>query len=176
MLNAHSFSTPRLLLPPLTRAHLPEMAAVLGDPEVGRYVGGDDLNDETIAAQMAMFADEWAKRGYGQSAAMLRSTNEFVGRIGLHYWPQWDDVELGYILKRSAQGAGLAAEGATAWIAWAESAPGIDSIIANIDPRNVASVGLATKLGFVFERRDMTPTGKPTVIYRLSTRSGESLI
>lgn len=145
------------------------MTAVLGDPDVGRYVGGDDLNDETIAAQTAMFSDEWTKRGYGQSAAILRGTNEFVGRIGLHYWPQWDDVELGYVLKRSAQGTGLAAEGAAAWINWAESASGIDSIIANIDPRNVASIGLAKKLGFVFERRDVTPTGKPTVIYRLST-------
>ena len=174
MLNAHFLSTSRLLLPPLTRSHLLEMKALYSDPEVGRYVGGDHLNDETISAQTAKFSDEWTKLGYGQSAAMLRSTNEFVGRIGLHYWPHWDEVELGYVLKRSAQGAGLAAEGATAWISWSESAPGIDSIIANIDPQNAASIGLATKLGFVFERRDVTPTGKPTVIYRLSTRSGES--
>jgi RimJ/RimL family protein N-acetyltransferase len=33
----------------------------------------------------------------------------------LHPWPQWDEVELGYVLARHAQGRGLAAEAARVW-------------------------------------------------------------
>ncbi|MGJ9412349.1 GNAT family N-acetyltransferase [Aeromicrobium sp. CF4.19] len=162
-------STSRLLLPPLTRDHLIDMSELYADPEVARYVGGDALTAERIAEQVGRFEQEWTTRGYGQSAVILRTSSEFVGRIGLHYWPHWDEVELGYILKRSAQGIGLASEGSRAWIAWAGSTVDIDSLIANIAPRNAPSIALAERLGFTFERHDVTPTGKPTLIYRLLT-------
>ncbi len=161
--------TERLLLPPLEPGHFADLADVYSDPDVGRYVGGDDLNAENISRQLAGFVQEWSERGYGQSAAILKDTGEFIGRIGLHYWPNWDDVELGYILRRSAQGLGYATEGSRAWIDWARADLHIDSLIANIDPRNQPSIDLAHKLGFTFERDDHTPTGKPTAIYRLPT-------
>ena len=125
------------------------------------------MTDETIPIQVADFADEWEARGCGQSAVILRASGKFIGRIGMHYWPQWDELELGYVLARSAQGAGLATEGASAWIAWAKSTTPTDYLIANIHPDNAASIGLAKKLGFEFARHDVTPSGLPTLIYRL---------
>lgn len=169
MPDSGKLSTRRLRLPPLTRNHTEDLTAIYGDPEVARYVGGDRLTDETIPLQVAAFADEWAEHGYGQSAVILRESGEFVGRIGLHYWPQWDEIELGYILARSAQGTGLATEGAQAWLAWAKSAAKIDYVIANIHPENAASIGLAKKLQFELSRHDVTPSGQPTLIYRLDT-------
>jgi RimJ/RimL family protein N-acetyltransferase len=87
--------------------------------------------------------------------------------MGLHFWPAWNEVELGYVLGQWAQGKGLAFEGSTRWIEWAKSEPGIDHLIANIHPDNAASIGLAKKLGFTFSRHDTTPSGLPTLIYRL---------
>ncbi len=113
------------------------------------------------------FADEWEGRGYGQNATILRETGQFIGRIGLHYWPEWDEVELGYVLARSAQGRGLATEGARAWLDIAAAIPDLDHVIANIHPENHSSTRLAEKLGFAFGRHDTTPSGQPTLIYRL---------
>jgi RimJ/RimL family protein N-acetyltransferase len=160
-------STARLLLSPLTREHTADLITLYADPDVARYVGGDALDARTIPLQAARFADEWSARGYGQSAVVERETGAFVGRIGLHHWAAWDEVELGYVLAAAAQGRGLAAEGSRAWIEWARGARVADHLIAVIDPRNAASVVLAERLGFSPSRPDVTPSGTPVIVYRL---------
>ena len=67
---------------------------------------------------------------------------------------------------------GLATEGCRAWIVWAKQTGSLKSLIANIHPDNTPSIGLAMKLGFVREREDTTPSGLPTLIYRLDIASG----
>lgn len=168
MIDARNLSSDRLNLPPLSIKHGSNLAAVYADPEVARYVGGDRLTPDAISSQVAAFAAEWDQRGYGQSAVIDRSTGEFLGRIGLHFWPGWDEVELGYILGRSAQGKGIAFEGASAWIDWARTSSGVARLIANIHPNNAPSIRLAQKLGFTFGRHDITPSGLPTLIYEIS--------
>ncbi len=165
MIDARALSTARLLLPPLERSHAQALATVYSDPEVSRYIGGKRLTAEVIPLQVNAFADEWRERGYGQSAVILRETG--LGRIGLHYWPVWNEVELGYILSRSVQGRGFATEGAQAWLGVAVKIPDLDHVIANIHPENHPSTRLAEKLGFEFDRHDTTPSGQPTLIYRL---------
>jgi len=160
-------STARLLLPPLTLEHTDRLIALYSDPEVARYVGGDALTDERVALQAQRFVDVWREHGYGQSAVIERETGAFVGRVGLHYWPQWNEVELGYVLAASAQHRGLAAEASAAWIAWSRASLAHDHLIAVIDPRNAASVSLALRLGFAFDRDDVTPTGVAVSVYRL---------
>ncbi|GAB3605523.1 GNAT family N-acetyltransferase [Conyzicola nivalis] len=160
-------STERLLLPPLGLEHADDLVALYSDPEVARYVGGDSLTAQTIPLQAARFAAIWREHGYGQSAVIDRETGEFLGRVGLHYWPGWDEVELGYVLAADAQGRGLAAEAARAWIAWARASLARDHLISVIDPRNAASVTLALRLGFVWDRDDVTPTGVVVAVYRL---------
>lgn len=34
----------------------------------------------------------------------------FLGRIGLHFCPAWNEIELGYVLGKEAQGKGIAFE------------------------------------------------------------------
>lgn len=160
-------ATDRLLLPPLTREHTAALISLYSDPEVARYVGGDTLTPETIPLQAARLADEWRERGYGQSAVLDRETGAFLGRVGLHYWPGWDEVELGYVLAATAQRRGLAAEAATAWIEWSRASLDRDYITAVIDPRNAASIALARRLGFALDRDDATPTGVAVQIFRL---------
>jgi RimJ/RimL family protein N-acetyltransferase len=167
MSDSRTLATERLLLPPLSVEDTGALATVYSDPEVARYIGGDRLTPEAIHLQVADFAQEWQVRGYGQCAVVHRETGQFLGRIGLHYWSIWDEIELGYILSRDSQGQGLATEGCRAWIDWAMENRAIPSLIANIHPKNAASIHLATNLGFTFERNDQTPSGIPTLIYRL---------
>ena len=164
-------STDRLMLPPLGPEHTADLIALYADPEVARYVGGAALTAESIPAQAERFATVWRDRGYGQSAVIDKATGAFLGRVGLHYWPGWNEVELGYVLAASAQHRGIALEASTAWIEWASArehwSSEHDHLIAVIDPRNTASIGLALRLGFSLDRDDVTPTGVAVHIFRL---------
>lgn len=160
-------STDRLLLPPLTLEHTADLVGLYSDPEVARYIGGDELTPEATAAQAERFAGVWREHGFGQSAVIDRRSGAFLGRVGLHYWPAWDEVELGYVLAAHAQHRGLAAEAAAAWIEWARASLERDHLVAVIDPRNVASTGLARRLGFSFDRDDSTPGGVSVRVFRL---------
>ncbi|UEJ84267.1 GNAT family N-acetyltransferase [Brachybacterium halotolerans subsp. kimchii] len=162
-----TFSTERLELSPLTPSDTEDVAELYSDPEVARYVGGERLTPQIIPQQVESFAAEWAERGYGQSAVRERGTGRFIGRIGLHFWEHWNEVELGYVLRADAQGRGFASEGSRAWIRRARDQGIAKRLIANIHPENAASIGLARKLGFAFEREDFVPSGLPTLIYRL---------
>jgi RimJ/RimL family protein N-acetyltransferase len=88
-----------------------------------------------------------------------------VGRAGLHPWPQWDEVELGYVLARSAQGRGYATEAASVWIDTALGKLGLSRITAVIHPDNHPSRDLATRLGFRVHRSDVAPSGAAVVVY-----------
>jgi RimJ/RimL family protein N-acetyltransferase len=105
------------------------------------------------------FEAVWHEYGFGPSALLDGETGALLGRAGLHPWPQWDEVELGYVLARHAQGRGLAGEAARAWFAVASTQLGLDRLTAVIRPDNAPSRALATRLGFRVHREDVTPSG-----------------
>ena len=166
--------TERLLMPPLSADHTAALAEVYADPEVARYIGGAALDAEGSAAQVARFEAVWREYGFGQSALVDRASGALLGRAGLHPWPQWDEVELGYVLARHAQGRGLATEAARAWLDVASETLALDRLTAVIHPDNAPSRALATRLGFRVHREDVTPAGVPVLVYELVRRSGRT--
>lgn len=164
--------TQRLVMPPLSAAHTAALAAIYADPDVARYIGGDTLDAAGTAAQVECFENVWREHGFGQSALIDRASGTLTGRAGLHPWPQWDEVELGYVLARSAQGRGLACEAAAVWMATAFGALGLHRLTAVIHPDNQPSRALAARLGFQVHRRDVTPAGIAVVVYECFARRG----
>jgi RimJ/RimL family protein N-acetyltransferase len=162
--------TKRLELVPLRPEHAHGLWDVYADPEVARYVGGDSLTAASARDQASWFAQVWAERGYGQSAVICRQTGQMIGRIGLSFWPEWDEIELGYVLCRESQGKGLAQEGAQAWIEWANANLAVDHLIAVIHPDNTASARLAQRLGFTVDRREKV-RDMEVVVHRFRLRS-----
>src|SRR5664280_2479011 len=79
---------------------------------------------------------------------------------------------LGYVLATNGQGQGLAREAAQAWLQWAQAHLPQDDLIAVIQPANTASIALAERLGFTFDRRDVTPRDVDVSIYRLHRSAG----
>ena len=161
--------TERLQLVPLDATMADELAAIYADPEVARYIGGDALDAEGTRAQVERFEGIWRERGYGQSAMLERDTGRMIGRAGLHPWPGWGELELGYALARDRWGSGLAREACVVWLDWAFAHLPVDHLIAVIQPANAASVTLAERLGFGFDRDDVTPSGVEVSIYRLES-------
>jgi RimJ/RimL family protein N-acetyltransferase len=157
--------TERLLLPPLGRRHTAALAAVYADPGVARYIGGDRLDAAGTAEQLARFEEVWSEHGFGQSALIDRASGALLGRCGLHPWPAWGEVELGYVLARLVQGHGYATEAATTWINVAFGVLGLDRLTAVIHPDNRPSRTLAARLGFTVHRTDVTPSGAAVLVY-----------
>jgi RimJ/RimL family protein N-acetyltransferase len=157
--------TPRLRLVPFEVQHGPALADVYADADVARHLGGDRLTREAALAQAQRFADIWDTHGHGQSALLERSTGRFVGRVGLHPWPAWDELELGWVIARTHQRQGLATEAASAWLAWCDEHRPADHLIAVIHPDNEPSIATARRLGFAADRDDEV-AGGPVVVFR----------
>lgn len=157
--------TDRLALRALEAADVSLLAELYSDPEVARYVGGDGLDQVAAERQAQRFASVWERRGYGQSIVCDRITGAVIGRVGLHPWEEWGEVELGWVLARSHQGRGLAQEAALAWLDWGRRTKVAPALTAVIQPANVASIRLAERLGFRFERSDQA-FGNPVSVHR----------
>jgi RimJ/RimL family protein N-acetyltransferase len=158
--------TERLRLVPLDASYAEQLAAIYADPEVARYMGGARLTPGGTREQVTRFEGVWAEHGYGQSALLEKTTGRLIGRAGLHPWPGWDELELGYALARDSWGKGLAREACEVWLSWAWAHLPHDHLIAVIQPGNAASVTLAERLGFSFDRADVTPSDIEVEIYR----------
>lgn len=155
----------RLLLPPLGRQHAEALATVYADEEVARYIGGEALDAAATAAQVTHFESVWTTHGYGQSAVVARTSGQFIGRVGLHPWPEWDEVEIVWVVARHAQGQGYAKEAASAWLRHAFGDLALNRLTAVIHPDNQRSRSLAERLGFTVHRSDVTPSGVHVLVY-----------
>ncbi len=158
--------TERLLLVPLDCSRAEELAAIYADPEVARYIGASRLTAEGTRTQVAAFEQVWRECGYGQSALLEQATGRMIGRAGLHPWPNWGELEIGYVLGRDQWGRGLAREAGQVWLQWALTHVPQDHLIAVIHPANASSITLAERLGFTFDRHDVTPRGEEVWVYR----------
>jgi len=95
-------ATERLFLRAIQVTDAPALAAIYADPDVSRFLRSLDQNG--TRAQVARFVHEWEERRVGIFAVLERSTGDFIGRSGLHYWPQFDETEVGWVLRRTDGG------------------------------------------------------------------------
>jgi RimJ/RimL family protein N-acetyltransferase len=94
-----------------------------------------------------MMLGHWHLRGFGIWAVEEKSSQALIGRIGLQLLEGFNDVELVWMLKRSAWGKGFAAEGAAAVVDFAFQELGLPQISAVIRRENLPSSKLAKRLG-----------------------------
>lgn len=131
--------------------HSSAFADINSDPRVMRYLGGAGLSAEQSAEAAARYDAHWEQYGFGLWAAMEKSSGHVLGFIGLSH-PLWnpelsDEIEVGWRLRRSAWGRGLATEGGAAALRAGFEHLGLEEIIAIVDPQNGASLAVTLKLG-----------------------------
>jgi RimJ/RimL family protein N-acetyltransferase len=160
--------TDRLRLRPLRESDLDAYAAMLGDPEIMRYLGdGRTLDREDAWRHLAMLLGHWTLRGFGTWALEERGTGAFVGRAGLHYPAGWPDREVGWALRREHWGKGYATEAARASLDHAFDTLGWERAISLIHPGNLRSIRVAERLGERYEG-EATVRGKLAGVYVVS--------
>jgi len=165
---APPIDTERLTL----RAHcledLADSAALWGDAEVVRYIGGRPFTAEEVWARLLRHIGHWAALGFGYWVARDRASGAFVGEVGfaeLHrdITPALDVPEAGWVLAPSAHGRGLAAEAVRACLAWSATQQWA-RVVCIIHPANAASIRVAAKCGF-HKVMDATYRGEPTLLF-----------
>ncbi|MGR6966754.1 GNAT family N-acetyltransferase [Geodermatophilus sp. URMC 61] len=102
-----------------------------------------------------------------------RETGAFLGRAGLHPWPQWDEVERGCVLARRAQGRVLATEAARAWLRVAVGELGLHRVTAVI-PRQHSESGVGRQARLPSPPRGRDPVRRPCAGPRTAQPSGRT--
>ena len=91
--------------------------------------------------------NNYARRGYGMSALVLRESGAVIGFCGLVHPGGQDEAEIKYALVRDHWGQGLATEAVGAMLAYGVQAFELSRVIATIYPENRASQRVLEKVG-----------------------------
>ncbi len=94
----------------------------------------------------------WHTRGYGHWAVVSREgrEKELLGWTGLEYLSELQEIEVAYLLRRSAWGQGLATEAALAAVQYGFEKVWLDKIIGLVHPDNFASARVLQKCGLTY--------------------------
>jgi ribosomal-protein-alanine N-acetyltransferase len=127
---------------------------IWGDKDVMRYVGTGRPNAsaEETRAWLARMAAHHEQHGFGFWAVVEKATGWLIGNCGMGY--QRDGglpIEFGYTLARSHWSRGLATEAGCACLRYAFEELRLPELFASVDSRNVASIRVLEKLGFVYQ-------------------------
>jgi RimJ/RimL family protein N-acetyltransferase len=161
--------TERLILRPLTDQDLGDLAAMLGDPEVMRFYSAPKTRAEA-EGWLRWNQRLYAARGFGLWAMEHKDTGEFVGDCGLTPQPVEDseEIEVGYHVASRHWRKGYASEAARACRDHAFDVLGVERLVAIIHPDNVASQGVARKIGMsLWKTIVWQRSGRPERIYSM---------
>jgi RimJ/RimL family protein N-acetyltransferase len=144
-----SIHTERLTLSPLTRADVPALFAYRALDDVARYQHWQprDIDDarrfvDELAAVEFDVPGTWCQFGI-----RLRESGALVGDLGVHFFEDGRQAEIGFTLAPSSQRRGYGTEAVTAVIAYLFGRLNKHRVIASVDPRNEPSVRLLARVG-----------------------------
>jgi [ribosomal protein S5]-alanine N-acetyltransferase len=153
--------TDRLILRRARAEDLAGFHSVLSDPAAMRYWATPPHRslDETKEWLDSMIADPPGER----DDFVVEYEGRVIGKAGC-----WRLPEIGFILHPSVWGRGLAREALAAIIPYLFEHFPIPAIVADVDPRNLACIGLMNRLGF-------EETGRATGTWRIGEESCDSI-
>ena len=146
--------TARLVLRPFRADDVDAQAAMMGDGEVMRHLGGSPLAREDSWRKLLNGAGLWSLFGYGYWAVERRSDGAMIGQVGFADFkrdmsPSIESIpEMGWIFARAAHGQGYAIEAVAAALGWADRTLRVPETVAIIAPENAPSIRVAERAGF----------------------------
>jgi ribosomal-protein-alanine N-acetyltransferase len=162
--------TGRLRIRPMREDDADDLLDILGDAETMRFYPAP-FTPEQVESWIRNNLDRYERDGIGLWAIEDRGTGEFLGDCGLVHQlvDSVDEVEVGWHVKRSRWGQGIAPEAGAACRDRAFGELGLDRIISLIRPENIQSRRVAEKLGMSVEKETaFGPQGWRHFVYALS--------
>lgn len=147
--------TARLRLRRFTMDDVDHLVELDRDPEVMRYLTGgrptpvSEVRDEHLPRLLSQYDRH---PGLGRWATVDRVSDEFLGWLSLDPADDGTEAELGYRLRRSAWGRGLATEGARALVRHAFDGVGVERVWAQTMAVNDRSRAVMARAGLRYVR------------------------
>ena len=150
---------------------------------IGLSVPCDWLDENAlIEARLAEFRADPAYAIWGLRAIAIAASRVMIGHVGFHslpnpnylhpYWP--DAIELAYTVYPRYRRMGHAFEAVAALLHWAAGTASIRHFLVSVAAENVASRGLARKLGFVKVEEYIDDESRQTHMLYALRRAGRS--
>ena len=184
-----TLTSERLIFRPHTREDLPACAALWGDPEVTRYIGGRPFTVEETWARLLRYVGHWQVLGFGYWVIVERASGRFAGEVGLADYqreltpltapsapppfvgaPALGGPEAGWVIAPWASGRGLATEAVKTVLAWSDAHLEAPFTTCIIQPEHAASIRVAGKCGFL-PQPPATYRGQPISVFQRARRS-----
>jgi [ribosomal protein S5]-alanine N-acetyltransferase len=152
-LSTPTLRTARLELRPFTDADADTLFALHSNAHVLRYWDAPPWSERERAQRFIAGCRQMADEGTGVRLAIDgEHDGTFIGWCSLTGWnPTHRSASLTYCLDDTAWGHGYATEAARALLDWAFDTLDLNRVQAETDTRNVASVRVLEKIGFVRE-------------------------
>jgi ribosomal-protein-alanine N-acetyltransferase len=148
--------TERLILRPFVEDDFETLCKLRSDPEVMKYMGGDEFRKpEKIKERFRHYIEHQKKYGYAVWAAILKETNEMIGTAGLQHLDNGEEIEVGYGFDKPFWGKGYATEAARALLHYGFETLGLEKIVAVAIPENIPSRHVMEKLGMKYVKNTM---------------------
>src|SRR6185436_10212709 len=126
--------TARLTLRPFRPDDVAAQAAMMGDAEVMRHLGGQPLTREESWRKLLNGAGLWSLFGWGYWAVERRADGAMIGQIGFADFkrgmsPSIENLpEMGWLFAAEASGQGFATEAGLAALDWIDSVHAPDEV------------------------------------------------
>jgi Acetyltransferases, including N-acetylases of ribosomal proteins len=161
--------TERLVLRPLTLAD----AAVAfhgwtGDAEVAEYVSWlphYSIEDTVKWIDEIKWADDISEMDCFIWGFVLKETGELIGSGGLIWEEDWQLYQVGYNIMKTYWGRGFTTEAMRTVLAFAADELGLKKLAGGHAKENIGSRRVLEKLGFVYDRDDITPHVDGTKVF-----------
>jgi RimJ/RimL family protein N-acetyltransferase len=143
-----TIETSRLVLRPFTEQDVDPTHRILSEEAVLRYFPPTDPpSRERVQRMILGLLRHWERRGYGLWAVESRTAGTLMGRCGLQFLPETEEVEVDFILGELFWGQGFATEAGRASVRYGFEELGVESIAGIVHVENKASQRVLEKLG-----------------------------
>jgi RimJ/RimL family protein N-acetyltransferase len=170
----HTLTTARLELSPWQDTFGDDLARLVGDERVMRYIGnGRPWSRERAHQRHRACLKHWEDHGFGWRAVLDSADSRFLGLAALSYLGDLvpgiaeSAIEIGWWLDPGTWGCGIATEAATAIRDEAFGRLHAERIVARLQPRNLASERVTARLGMRLYGEAAGKTGEPVRVYIL---------
>jgi ribosomal-protein-alanine N-acetyltransferase len=145
------------------------LAALWADPDVTYYMGGA-RNYEEILKLSREYAQLNPQPAFDLWPVIEKETGQIIGTGGIleKDIDGSNQYEVIYVLAKSAWGKGFATELASSLKDYAFDDLGLKRVTALIDPGNLKSERVATKIGLRYEKDTVRPNGKIMRLFALN--------
>lgn len=139
--NMIDIPTDRLLLRKPRPDDLDALFGIMSLPVVMRYWSTLPHADRSVTE--GWLANMIARNEVGGEDFVIEREGRVIGFVGAGRLP-----EFGFALHPDAWGQGIAVEASKAFMAYAFETLGVEALVADVDPRNAASLKVLDRLGF----------------------------